>query len=87
MMMNKVLITLLVPALTEDFEVYIPVNERIKKVKKLLLDAVHELSDGTLDKNITYSLIDPETGSVYSDNLIVRDTNIRNSKKIILLNN
>ncbi len=86
-MKNKVLINLLVPTLTEEFEIYIPVNERVLKVKKLLIDAVYDLSDNSFDKSKSYSLIDPETGNVYNDDLIIRDTNIRNAKKIMFFSN
>lgn len=86
-MKNKVLINLLVPSLMKEFEIYIPVNERITKVKKLLIDAVYDLSDNAFDKSVSYCLIDPETGTIYEDSLIIRDTNIRNAKKIIFFKN
>ena len=86
-MKNKVLVNILVPSLMKGYEIYIPVNERIAKVKKLLIDAIYELSDSSLDKSVSYCLIDVDTGNVYEDDFIVRDTNIRNAKKIIFFKN
>ena len=83
-MKNKVLIKLIVPALNNEFEVFIPVNERVNKVKELLLKALIDLSDSDFDYNRTYSLLDPELGTIYDSRLPVRETNIKNAKRIIL---
>lgn len=83
-MKNKIIIILVVPSLMKEFEIFIPVNERISKIKELILNCISDLSNDSFDKNKSYSLIDPETGTVYSNNMIVRDTTIKNSKKIIL---
>ena len=83
-MNNKVLIKLIVPSLMEEFEIFIPVNERIFKIKELLINMVFDLSDNTLDTSIPYSLIDVDTGTPYDNTQIVRDTNIRNNKAVIL---
>lgn len=68
----------------DEYQIFIPVNERIIKIKELLINSLIDLSDNQLDKTKNYNLIDPDTGVIYDNNLIVRDTNIKNSKKIIL---
>lgn len=83
-MKNKVLINLIVPELMEEYEIYIPVNERILKVKQLILTSLKELSDNKFQENRKYNLLDPDTGIVYENKMIIRDLNIYNSKKIIL---
>lgn len=83
-MKNKVLINLIVPELMETYEIYIPVNERIAKIKQLLINSLKDLSDNKLDETKKYNLMDPDTGVVYDNKMIVRDLKIRNSKKIIL---
>jgi len=67
-----------------EYEIFIPVNERISKIKDLLIKSLVDLSDNQLDLTKKYNLIDPDTGIIYENNLIVRDTNIKNSKKLIL---
>ena len=84
-MKNKVVIKVIVPSLTESYEVYVPVNERVSKVKELLINIIYELSDNTLDKNVPYSILDPDSGTPYLGSSILRDTNIRNNKSVILI--
>lgn len=83
-MKNKVLIKLIVPTLMEEFEMYIPVNERILKIKELVLNTIYDLSDNELKIDMPYSLINPETGKTYENSLIVRDTDIRNNTRLVL---
>lgn len=83
-MKNKILIKLIVPILMEEFEIFIPVNERISRVKELLVKSISDLSDSTFDVNKMYSLLDPDEGTIYDSRLPVRDTNIVNSKRVIL---
>lgn len=84
-MKNKVLIKVIVPSLNEEYEVFIPVNERITKVKELLAKSINDISDSSFDTNKIYSLIDPDMGTIYDSRLSVRETNIINSKKVVLL--
>ena len=83
-MKNKVLIKLIVPSLNKEFEVFIPVNERVCKVKELLVKCIIDLSDSDFDSARIYSLLDPEMGTIYDSRLPVRNTNIVNAKKVIL---
>ena len=84
-MKNKVLIKVIVPSLGEEYEVFIPVNERINKVKELLVKSIKDISDTNFDITRIYSLIDPDLGTIYDSRLSVRETNIINSKKVVLL--
>ena len=83
-MKNKILIKLIVPSLNDEFEIFIPVNERISKVKELLVKSIKDISDSPFDDTKIYSLLDPETGTIYDSRLPIRDTNINNSKKVVL---
>lgn len=86
-MKNKVLIKLIVPELNTSYDLFVPVNELIWKVRKLLTKAVSDLSDGALDTKKEYILINKNTGKVYQNNEIIINTEIRNSTEIILLSN
>jgi hypothetical protein len=83
-MKNKILIKLIVPSLNDEFEIFVPVNERISKVKELLVKSIKDISDSAFDDTRIYSLLDPDTGTIYDSRLPIRDTNIKNSKKVIL---
>jgi hypothetical protein len=84
-MKNKILVKVYVPSIDEEYEIYIPVNETINKVLELILKSVSELSDDNLDLNQKHYLLDPDTSLTYDNSNIVRDTNIKNSKKLILV--
>ena len=84
-MKNKILIKVYVPSIDEEYEIYIPVNETINKVLELILKSVSELSDDNLDLNQKHYLLDPDTSLTYNKSDIVRDTNIKNSKKLVLV--
>ena len=84
-MKNKVLIRVYVPTIEEEYELYIPVNETINKVLDLVLKSISELSDNNLNLGVKHYLLDPETSITYNNWDIIRETNIKNSKKLILL--
>ena len=84
-MKNKVLVNVYVPSIDENYELYIPINETVKKVIELLVKSIYELSDSTLNQEDKHYLLDPTNSNIYMDDQLIRDTNIRNSKKIILI--
>lgn len=83
-MKNKLLVKLIVPNLMREFEIFIPANERISKVKELLVKSIVDLIDSDFDSNKIYSLIDPDNGTIYDSRLTIRETNIVNSKRLVL---
>ena len=87
-MKNKVLILLNVPSLANQYDLYIPVNERMDKIIHLLLMGLKDLTEyNFLVDSKNYVLINSVTGKVYGNNDIVRDTDIRNGSKVILISN
>lgn len=80
----KILIELYVPEIEEQYELYIPVNKTvgycIKQIKKMLKEHYEELSD---DLNV--NLYNKRTGQMYSNNVLIRNTNIRNGSQLALL--
>ncbi len=84
-MKNKILIELIVPEIDKRYNIYIPINKKIGNVIVLLNKAVKELSDGIYDGTTKTSLYDRITGEKFSINSLVRETNIRNGSKLILI--
>lgn len=83
-MKNKVLIKLLVPELDQSFDVFVPVNEVIWKIKRLMVKSVSDLTGVLIDIKDEYLLINTADGRVYDNNEIILNTNIRNGSKLIL---
>ena len=84
-MKNKVLIKLIVLELDVTYDVYIPVNEVMWKIKRMLLKIVSDLSGISFQQNIEVVLMNKETCRVYDNNDIVIDTDIRNATEIIFI--
>ena len=85
MMNNKVLIRLYVPTLGKNYDVFIPINEYMWKINKLLVKSVSDLSDGTFPVRKKYVLINANSGRIYNNNEVVINTDIRNTTEIALI--
>ncbi len=83
--MNKILINLYVPSLNQYYDLFIPVNEFIWKINKLVVKSISDLSDGKLLMNQNYVIVNIETGKIYDNNDIVINTDIRNTTKLALI--
>lgn len=84
--MNKYLITLIVPTIQMEFSLYIPNNKKIGTIKKYILESLYELSNNNFMGNLNNTLfIDRDTGKVYENNVLVKDSGIKNGVKIIVV--
>ncbi len=84
--MNKFLIMVIVPEIEMNYEIYIPNNKKVGTIKKYVYRSIVELSNGSLEKKEEeMKLIDRNTGREYQNDIYIKDTNIRNGSKVILL--
>lgn len=84
-MENKVLIKLIVPELDTSFDVFIPVNEFIWRIKKLLMKSVSDLTNTPFSNQLDFVLINKEDSTLYRDNDLIINTDIRNGSELIFL--
>lgn len=84
-MKNKLLIEISIPSIDEDIDLYIPLNKNIANIIVLIGKAVSELKRLDGIKYDNFSLYNAETSLVYSPELIIRETNIRNGTKLVLM--
>ncbi len=84
-MNNKVLINVDVPELDADYDLFIPVNELVWRVNKLVIKSISDLSGVPLNTNDKYVFINKINNKVYNNNEIIIDTDIRNGTELILL--
>ena len=82
---DKILIKLNFVEIDEVFDVFIPVNELVWKVKKLLIKSVADLTQTKLDINNEYIIMNATTNEIYDNNQVIIDTNIRNATEIIMI--
>lgn len=83
-MKNKILIRLYIVEIDQHFDIFVPTNEYIGKLIKLIVASAFELSD-VESKKEEYYLLNPDTGEVYNNNDILRESNIKNAKKVYLI--
>ncbi|CDE74036.1 leucine rich repeat and fibronectin type III domain containing 2-like protein [Clostridium sp. CAG:451] len=86
-MNNKVLVKVSFIELDEDFDMFLPVNELIWKLKKLMLKSISDLTRNNLDKEADYILINKKNSKIYDNNQILLDTDIRNGTELLLIKN
>ncbi len=83
-MLNKVLIKLTMPAINESFDLFLPVNEIIWKVKKMMIKSISDLTGSELIDNKNYILMNKNNSRVYHNNEIIINTDIRNGTELLI---
>ena len=83
-MKNKVLIKIILPQLGREYDIFIPVNVIIWKIKKLAIKAISDLESG-ININEDFIMLNKTTGRFYKNNEIVINTDIRNSSEIVII--
>ena len=77
---NKLLINLYVLILDKHFELFVPVDEKVGNIVKLLDKSLLDM----FPINKQFSLLNLYSGNLYKNNDIVRNTDIQNGTKLIL---
>lgn len=84
-MKNKVLIKVIVPEVDNEFDIFIPVNEVIWKIKKLVSKCITDLTGSNFDFSKEYIFINVRTNKIYGENEIIANTDIRNATELVLI--
>lgn len=78
---NKLYVNLYVLVLDKHFELFIPVDEKVGNIVKLLDKSLLEMFSN--DKN--FSLLNLYSGNLYKNNDLIRNTDIQNGTRLILI--
>ncbi len=84
-MNDKVLIKLDVFGLDETYDVFIPVNQLVWKIKAMLAKCVSDLEYINFNPNEDYIIINKKTGLIYNNNEVIINTDIRNGTELLLM--
>ena len=82
---NKILIELFIPLIEKDYDIYIPVNKKIGTIKSLIEKCLVELTDNAYIIKEDTNFYSKETGQIYNVNHTVRETDLKNGSRIILI--
>ena len=83
-MTNKILVTVIVPMIEEEYDIYIPVSKTIKLTLKLLTKTINELSEGHFPLKENNTLLS-STGVMFTNNFTIKECGIKNGDKIVLI--
>ena len=78
---NKVLVNLYILSLGKDYEVYLPVNEKIGNISRLFNATMFD----SIDPESNYMLVNVDTGQIYQNNDLIIKTDIRNGTRLVLV--
>ncbi len=78
---NKILVNIYILSLSKNYEMYIPVNEKVGHLANLLNIILNDCFDSS--KSIV--LLNVDSGKCYENNSLVRDTDIVNGTKLVLI--
>ncbi len=85
-MKNKFLITVIIPSVEMELEIYIPNNKMVGTVKKYILNSIIEVTNGNFNKSLSDTkFIDSITGNEYKNNVLVNDSSLKNGTRLIVL--
>ncbi len=84
-MNNKILVEVEVPLIEKKYDVFIPINKKIGTVKSLIEKSLVDLTDNAYISKEEYNFFSKDTGQIYDVNSTVRDTDLKNGSRIILI--
>ena len=82
---NKILICLYIPLIEKSYDLFIPINKKIGTVKRLIEEGLVDLTDNSYIIKENTNFYSKDTGDIYDVNLAVRDTDLKNGSKVILI--
>ena len=82
---NKILIELEIPLLEKNYDLYIPINKKIGTVKNLIETSLTEITENAYIIRKDSNFYSKENGQIYDVNSTVRETDLKNGSRIILI--
>lgn len=67
----------------QEYNVFIPIGKTIGTVKTVIMNTISELTEQNFINEMT--LLDKLTGNVYDDDALVKNTQIKNGTKLLLI--
>lgn len=84
-MNNKVLVEVYVPELDIKYNIFIPANKKIGNIILNLIKAANSLSQGAYPISYNHALMNSDTCMIYNMELNLKEAEILNGTKLILL--
>lgn len=82
--MDKILVTIYVLSIEQEFDVFLPIGETVSNVLDLIQDSLVDLSNNNYVKKETVFLYDNE-GNIINPNNIIKYSGLKNGEKVCLM--
>lgn len=82
---NKILIELYIPSIEKSYDLFIPINKKIGTIKKLIEEALVDLTASSYKISADTNFYSKETGIMYNVNQSIMESEIKNGSKILLI--
>lgn len=84
-MNNKALVEISVPASSQKFDVYIPLECKMSEVIAMVSNALSDLTNGNYKANDEAILCDADSGIIYNVNMEVAELGIKTGTRLMLI--
>lgn len=84
-MNNKILVSLEIPLIETKYDLFVPINKKVGTIKSLIENSLMELTDNAYSPRQDTNFYSKETGDIYDVNKTVRDTDLKNGSRVILI--
>lgn len=84
-MNDKILVIVYVPLIDESYDIFVPVTKKVGVIKKLLEKTIEEIKYKEYSTNSKFLLYNKDTNINYNNDVYIKDTDIRNGTKLVLL--
>lgn len=82
--MDKILVTIYVLSIEQEFDVFLPIGETVSNVLDLIQDSLVDLSNNNYMKKENVFLYDNE-GNIINPNNIIKYSGLKNGEKVCLM--
>lgn len=82
---NKILVELEIPLIEKKYDLFVPINKKVGTIKTLIEKSLVELTDNAYTPKEESNFYSKETGEIYDVNKNVRDTDLKNGSRILLI--
>ncbi|MEK5234286.1 methyltransferase [Paenibacillus sp. FSL L8-0470] len=83
--MDKIIIELYIPAISQTHDVIIPLDLRLHEIEGLMAAAIMELSGGVYIRSEDTVICDKQTATVLDINLSARELGLSNGSMLMLI--
>lgn len=84
-MNNKALVEIIIPAASQKYDVYIPLDSKMSEVVAMVAIALSDLSNGRYKATSEAVLCDADTGIIFNINTEVAELGIKTGSRLMLI--